>query len=232
MSGDEARSGGVPLAAIVAKTLPAATGLACVSFALLVALGYLVAPFALGVWFLAAAFFYFHAVFVASVAWKAMRPSQSVFRCVRTPGLAAGALLLLPILMFALLDGKGASHSCADGAAYGDSLVPKLPWLWIGWALLTAAALPARCIGAVIREAPPLVPIGRRLLHMLPFLPPILLFGLPFQRHTPNCAPPFDGWGFMEGGAVLFPLLGLFWFSLSFSMAILSAAFVDQDRLG
>ena len=230
MSGEQARRAS-PLAAAV-KALPAAVGLSFLSFALLSAFGYLVAPFAFGVWLIGAALLYVHGVFIAALAWKQMQPAQSVFRCVRSPGLAAGALLALPILMFVLLDGKGASYSCADGLAYRDSLVPDLPWLWIGWAALTATAFPARCIGVVIRDAPPLVPIGRRLLLMLPFLPPVLLTGFPFERHVPNCSPPFDGLGFMEGGTVIIPLLGLFWFTLSFSMAALSAAFVDQDRLG
>jgi hypothetical protein len=72
----------------------------------------------------------------------------------------------------------------------------------------------------------------RRLLPLLAFLPLVLLLGLPFERHVPNCVPPFDGWGMFEGGAVLWPLLGLFLFVMSFSMAALSAAFVDEDRLG
>lgn len=219
-------------AAQMLKSLPPALALAFASFATLVLMGYAVAPLAFGVWLIAAALFYFHSVFIAAVAWKQLRPRESIFRCALRPGLAAGAMLVVPILMFALLDAYGASHSCADGAAIRTSSVPNLPWLWIGWAVLTATAFPARCIGAVLREAPPLVPIWRRLLLMVPFVPPILLFGWPFERHVPNCSPPFDGWGMFEGGAVLWPLLGLFWFALTFSMGWLSAAFVDQDRLG
>jgi len=232
MSGQQIGVGMSALAATALRSLPAAIGLFFLSFALLGALGYLLAPFPNRVWPLAAAFLYFHAVFIAAVTWKQMRPSEPALRCVASPGFAAGGLLVLPLLAFALLDVVGASYSCADGRAYRSSSVPNLPWVWIGWAVLTVSALPVRCIAAVVRETPPLVPIGRRLLLMVPFVPPVLFFGFPFQWHLPECSPPFEGWGFMEGGLVLVPLLGLFLFTLSFSMATLSAAFVDEDRLG
>jgi hypothetical protein len=204
--------------------------LAALSFLLLLLFGALAGFLPQGIWLIGAAFFYAHAVFIAAVAWKQVRPSETIFRCARSPGLAAGALLVLPILMFALLDGIGASYACAEGAARRTSAIPNIPWLWIGWAVLTATAFPARCIGLATGEAPRLVPIGRRLLPMAAFVPPILLFGAPFQRHVPNCSPPFDGMGLFEGGAVVLPLLGLFWFILSFSMGALSGAFVEEDR--
>ena len=217
---------------VVVETLGPAIALAFLSLAAVVGLKMLLGPVPGAQWVPYAALVYFHAVFIATIAWKALHRERPLLRCVVRPGLAGGAALTLPILMFALLDLLGASYVCADGAVVWTSPVPNLPWLWIGWSVLTVIALPALCVGLAVGEMPPLIPVRRRLALAAAFVPLVLVTGLVFEWRAPDCTPPFDGWGFMEGGMVLVPLVGLFWFVLSFSMAALSAAFVDQDRLG
>ena len=176
-------------------------------------------------------FFWFHGVFIAAIAWKQLKPARPLLRTVRSPGLPAGAILALPILAFALLDAWGSAYFCAEGRAHDLNAVPDLPWLWIGWACFVLTALPARAVGLVIGEQPPLVPLWRRALLALPFTPVLWFLGYFFEWPAPvNCSPPFDnpGWGLFEGGMVLLPLLGLFLFVESYSLALLAGASVDQ----
>jgi hypothetical protein len=72
-----------------------------------------------------------------------------------------------------------------------------------------------------------LEPWYHRAMLLAPFAVIVLVTGLPFQRRAIDCTPPFDGgWGIFEGGMVAIPLLALFLFSMAFSLAVLSAAFV------
>ena len=86
-------------------------------------------------------------------------------------------------------------------------------------------------IGLVIREQPPLIPIWRRAVLLLPFVPFLWFFGHFFQFREVICTPPFDnpGWGLFEGGLFLLPLLGIYWFVSSFSLGVLSGVSIDQS---
>jgi hypothetical protein len=219
------------LGATAKRAMPPALLLAFVSAGLLAASSLALAPFQAGVFVLAILLVWFHAVFIAALTWQQVHPGRPILRCAGSPGLVAGAILAVPILAFALLDMFGASYFCADGAAHDRSAIPDWPWLWIGWAVLALGALPARAVGLIVGERPPLLPLWRRFVLALPFAPLLWLFGSVFEWRQVSCAPPFDnpGWGLFEGGMFLFPLLGLFWFTASLSLAVHSAASVDPE---
>jgi hypothetical protein len=142
----------------------------------------------------------------------------------------AALVLTLPISLFAVLDLSGASYGCADGRVTELGSVPLWPWAWIGWLLLATSALPARILG---HSAAAIEPWPERIMMLTPFALVILLTGAPFQRRTADCTPPFDGgWGLFEGGMVTIPLLALFFFSMAFSLAVLSAAAVRISAEG
>ncbi len=138
-----------------------------------------------------------------------------------------GAALALTAIMVAglWLDGLGNNAMCGDGKMYAPSTLPQLPWAWIGWALLVVTALPSRLLG---------YPAGRllhwsdRVILAAPFAVAVFVTGLPFQRAIDDCEI-VEGWGLFEGGLFLIPLLALFLFTLSFSIAVLSAAFVRPE---
>ena len=215
------------------ETIVPAILLALASAFTLTALATVGGSLPLAIFVLFALFFWFHGVFIAAIAWKQVKPARSLLRTVLSPGLLAGAILALPILAFAMLDAWGSAYVCADGRVHDRNPVPDLPGLWIGWALLALTAFPGRAIGFVIGEPPPLVPLWRRVLLALPFTPFLWFFGYFFEWREVDCSPPFDdpGWGLFEGGLVLLPLLGLFLFLQSFSLALVSAASVDQPAL-
>ena len=217
------------LGAMTASAVPSAVGLAFLSAATLTLA--LFPPASMPAVGLIALLVWFHAVFIVTVTWKQLKPGRPLFSCLVSPGLKAGAILAAPIFAFALLDAFGAVYSCAEGLAYGRSPVPNFPWLWIGWTCLALTALPARTIGVAIGEQPPLIPLWRRAILTLPFLPFLWIFGYVFEWREIDCTPPFEGWGLFEGGLFMIPLLGLFWFVASFSLAVLSAACVDQLSL-
>ena len=61
---------------------------------------------------------------------------------------------------------------------------------------------------------------------LFPFAAVIVLVGAPFQRHRIDCDNPGISYGLFDGGLIAAPMLGLFLFSMAFSLAVLSAAYV------
>ncbi|MEY4270248.1 MAG: hypothetical protein RLZZ58_1464 [Pseudomonadota bacterium] len=136
----------------------------------------------------------------------------------------AGLILAIPIILIGWLDAAGASYGCADGQVFAKSPVPMWPWAWIGWLALAMTALPTCLLRPPAAEREPWY---NRAMLLAPFAVIVLITGLPFQRRSIDCTPPFDGgWGLFEGGIIMFPLLALFLFSMAFSLAVLSATFV------
>ena len=178
-----------------------------------------------------AAFFLFHGVFVIALTRRLIHPRLRLLKCLDSRSWAGGLLLTAAIGPFVLLDWSSASYSCADGRVIASSLsaVPALPWFLIGWLTLTLGAVPTRL--ACWAKGARLLWLPQRILMTVPLASLVLFFGLPFERKTIDCTPPFDGWGLFEGGAILFPLLALFLFSASLSAAALAAAFVTEPGL-
>jgi hypothetical protein len=160
-----------------------------------------------------------HGLFVALLADGVQRKSADI----RAPAIGAGVLLGLLIWGFAQLDHWGTSYQCADGVLFYRSNVPMLPWLWIGWFFLALFAIPSRLLGW---RGSRLEPWTDRAAMCFPFALLIVLLGVPFQTHRIDCTGPFVGYGLFEGGLIAGPLLGLFLFSMAFSLAVLSAAYV------
>lgn len=138
-----------------------------------------------------------------------------------------GTAFILAAIMFGgiWLDGLGTNAICADGKMRVPSTLPQLPWAWIGWALLVGTALPSRLLGY---PAARLLHWSDRVILAAPFAAAVFVTGLPFQRAIGDCEI-VEGWGLFEGGLFLIPLLALFLFTLSFSIAVLSAAFVRPE---
>lgn len=138
-----------------------------------------------------------------------------------------GTALVLAAIMFAAigLDWLGTNAMCGDGKMYEASTLPQLPWAWIGWGLLAVTALPSRLLGY---PAERLMHWSDRTILAAPFAVAVFVTDLPFQRAIGDCEI-VEGWGLFEGGLFLIPLLALFLFTLSFSIAVLSAAFVRPE---
>lgn len=171
-------------------------------------------------WFV---FLWTHALFVLIIAGtsarKPLAPAQlhHVF--------IASAPLTIVFAALAWLDNAGASYSCAEGHVIYRTGMPMLPWVWIGWGLLTLFAIPSRLTAWVAGKSQKLAPLWQRALLTLMVSPLIWFFGYVFQVRTMDCSRPMEGWGMFEGGMIMFPLLGLFLFTLSTSLAMLSGAF-------
>jgi hypothetical protein len=136
------------------------------------------------------------------------------------------ALFLTAVMVAAIwLDDLGTNAMCGDGRIYAPSTLPQLPWAWIGWALLVVTALPSRLLGY---PAARLLHWSDRVILAAPFAAAVFVTGLPFQRAIGDCEI-VERWGLFEGGLFLIPLLALFLFTLSFSIAVLSAAFVRPE---
>ncbi|MEQ1687469.1 MAG: hypothetical protein ABL874_02725 [Sphingopyxis sp.] len=165
-----------------------------------------------------------HTLFIAAIATRLLDGTKSIFRHLYSrDAIVNGAMLALCFLPFVLLDIFSSSYGCADGKAYDVSVIPMLPWLWIGWLILNATGITARLGVPRIYQGNRRDTIYDRLFAIVPFAIPVLLFGYTFQIRSIDCTPPFDGFGFFEGGIVLFPLLGAFWFFMSVSSAIIAA---------
>ena len=120
-----------------------------------------------------------------------------------------------------------ASYGCAEGRMFRhNAAVPFLPWLWIGWFVLTAFAIPARMLAWLRKTQFVMMSAGRRFIWLLIGAFPVWLFGFVFQNRTVDCSRPQEMWGLFEGGVIAIPLLGIFLFVASTSMAMLSAAYV------
>lgn len=141
-----------------------------------------------------------------------------------------GTAFILAAIMFGgiWLDGLGTNAICTDGKMQVPNSLPQLPWAWIGWGVLVMTALPARLLGY---PAARLVHWSDRTILAAPFAVAVLVTGLPFQYAVEDCAI-IERWGVLEGGLFLLPLLALFLFTMSFSLAILNAAFVRPDTHG
>jgi hypothetical protein len=160
-----------------------------------------------------------HGLFITLVADGVQRRSYDL----RAKAFWAGGLLGLIIWGFALLDHHGSSYSCADGVLFDRSAIPMLPWGWIGWFVLALFAVPSRLLGHGSNR---LEWWPRRVLMLFPFAAIILFVGVPFQRHRIDCDGPDISYGLFDGGMIAIPILGLFLFSMAFSLAVLSAAYV------
>jgi hypothetical protein len=171
-------------------------------------------------------FLWAHALFVLIIAGASARKPLA------TPQLhhvfIASAPLSIIFAVLAWLDNAGAAYSCAEGQVINRAGMPMLPWIWIGWGLLTLFAIPSRLTAWVEGKSQKLAPLWQRALLTLMVSPLIWFFGYVFQVRTIDCTRPMEGWGMFEGGMVMFPLLGLFLFTLSTSLAILSGAFRES----
>lgn len=169
-----------------------------------------------------------HAVFIVTVAARATDPSEPASVPLFRAGISGGTILAAPILLFALLDSAGSAILCADGKVWRNSVVPDWPWLWIGWLSLALLGIPARILNAVASSSRPLLPFTRRLLVAAPAIPLIWLLGAAFQAPAADCDQLLS-FGLFEGGLFLLPLLGLFWFVSSFTLAIHGATSLSPD---
>jgi hypothetical protein len=215
----------------IGRTILPAIVLAGLSAALLFPIGTSTAAISGSIagWLIVALFLWFHGIFIAALVWQRIKSATPLAKLLLHPGMAAGAILALLLAPFAWLDSAGASTPCADGLPGARSGVPNLPWLWIGWLLLALTAAPARALGLVAGEQPRLIPVPRRLLLAVLVSPVILISGFVFQWRTPDCARPVECCGLFEGGLVVLPLLGLFLFLASYTLAALCAASVAPD---
>ena len=206
---------GSRLARLTAYAILPALGLAIASTALILGLSR-VMPFMLAVLPLPA-----HGLFVVLLARHLLgEPLRLGWRDWST------AFALAAIMFGAIwLDQLGTNAMCGDGRMYEPSTLPQLPWAWIGWGLLVVSALPSRLLGYPAQR---LLPWPERVILAAPFAAAVLFTGMPFQRAIDDCAI-IEGWGLFEGGLFLIPLLALFLFTLSFSIAVLSAAFVRPE---
>lgn len=168
-------------------------------------------------------FGWFHGIFVVILVWKSIKSNAALLSFVVHPGVAAGAMLAVPFLLFGLLDLMAASDICDGGS------MPNLPWLWIGWAALALTAAPARAIGLAIGKQPRLIPFRRRVALTALVSPIVMLTGFGFEWRTPDCARRVECCGLFEGGLIILPLLGLFLFLLVYTLAALSAASIGPD---
>ena len=169
-------------------------------------------------------FFWAHAIFVILVAHAAL-PKAERYGSARSTLLAS---IPLAVIFFgiAALDGAGADYFCAEGQLHRQGRIPMWPWAWIGWAAVSLLALPLRFTAWLSKHPIKLAPLWHRPLMMLPFAAPVVLFGWPFQIRQIDCVGPQEGWGLFEGGMAAWPLLGVFLFAMSTTMAILTAAYV------
>lgn len=121
-----------------------------------------------------------------------------------TAALRAAAPAALPM---AVLVGLAGAAMLIDPIA--------LPLLWLP---LSYFAVPARILGALNGRTvgPSEVPAAHRLALLLPSFLFLLALGLLFRR---------GDWGMMDGGAILFPLLGLALFAACYLAAIFSCYF-------
>ncbi len=142
--------------------------------------------------------------------------------------LTAGFLFALPLFALAWADIDGAHHVCADGAIVERGIAPMWPWFWIGWAALTLSAAPMHLLGWLNGARIALKPFWIRAAYMAPSALVIGVLGWTFQVRAMDCAAPRLSFGVMDGGLVAIPLYMLFFFAMSFSMAVLSAAFARQ----
>ncbi|MGB3847775.1 MAG: hypothetical protein WA940_18035 [Sphingopyxis sp.] len=206
---------GSRLAGLTASAILPAFGLAIASTILIVGLSF-VMPFLMVVLPLPA-----HGLFVVLLTRHLLH--EPLHLGWRESSVALG----LAAIMFAAiwLDQLGTNARCGDGRMYEPSTLPQLPWAWIGWGLLVVTALPSRLLGYPARR---LLSWPERVILAAPFAAAVLFTGLPFQRAIDDCAI-IEGWGLFEGGLFLIPLLALFLFTLSFSIAVLSAAFVRPE---
>jgi hypothetical protein len=206
---------GSRLVRLTADAILPGLGLAIASTALLIGFGF-VAPVLLIALTLPA-----HGLFVVLLTRYLLREP------VRLGWRQLGTAIALAAIMFAAvwLDGLGTNAMCGDGKMYAPSTLPQLPWAWIGWGLLAVTALPSRLLGY---PAEHLLHWSHRTVLAAPFAVAVFVTGLPFQRAIDDCAI-VEGWGLFEGGLFLIPLFALFLFTMSFSIAVLSAAFVRPD---
>lgn len=160
-----------------------------------------------------------HGLFITILADGVQRRSYDI----RARAIWAGVLLSLAIWGFALLDDYGSSFSCGDGMLFDHSDIPMLPWGWIGWFCLALFAVPSRLLG---HDRARLEWWPDRVVMLFPFALIILLVGMPFQRHRMDCDALSISYGLFDDGLIALPMLGLFLFSMAFSLAVLSAAYV------
>lgn len=164
-----------------------------------------------------------HTVFIVALVARLINDGRSIFGHFSGRSIFNGAKLALWFMPFALLDIFSTSYQCADGKAFDVSAIPMLPWLWIGWLILNVAGVTARYSATNEQFRHSRSTISDRIYAVLPLSLPVIFFGYVFQIREIDCTPPFDGFGFMEGGVVLFPLLGAFWFFMSVSTAVIAA---------
>lgn len=218
------------LAGLTGRAVAPALGLALLSAATLLPLAWIAGLLSGGSGFTPIALLllcWLHGVFIVTLTARLLEPQRGLLGALAGPGLRGGSIMGVALLAFAALDAAGSGYSCADGAAYGRSAVPMLPWLWIGWLLLNLFAVPTRLAAPSAVHSRGIMIWQWRILLLTPFALVVLLLGQPFQDRVVDCTAPFEGYGLFEGGLVLLPLLGLFWFVASTTMAVLAAAYLN-----